>query len=130
MEQETKLALGKILGEIYRLQRAQGILQVPEEKVFGLLNGFEETLNGELAGLDFISEAEVEIVADYFDPYWKYKKGLEELPNQKSIELELERLGVRKGNFGTILKYLYANNRFTEEIDKLAGNFKLNDYDI
>ena len=130
MEQETKLVFGKILGEIYRVQKQQGICQVSDATLFGLLNGFEEAIDGELSDLGFITQAEVELVADYFDPYWKQEKNLDEMPNYKTVEMDIERQGIRPAKFGKILKYLYARERFTVEIDKLGRSFKLSDYDI
>lgn len=130
MEQETKLAFGKILGEMYRIQKEQGIAQVSDATIFGLLNGFEESIDGQFSDLGYISKAEVELVADYFAPYWKQEKSLDEMPNYKSVEMSLERKNIHPAKFAQILKYLYANERFVPEIDQLGRSFKLSEYDI
>ncbi|WP_281976056.1 hypothetical protein [Halobacillus litoralis] len=130
MEQEQKLVLGKILGETYRLQKEQGICQETDATIFGLLNGFEETLNAQMTNLGIITVDEVEKVADYFSTYWKGEEKLDDLPSYKTVQMSMERHGIREHKFGQILKYLYACNRFTVEIEKLGRNMKLSEYDI
>lgn len=129
MEQD-KLALAKVLGEIYRVQKEQGICQVSDHTIYGLLNGFEQSINSELVHLGYISEAEVELVADYFDPYWKHEQSIEDLPGYKTVEMDLERKGIRPAKFHQILKFLYANDRYTTEIDKLGRSMALSSYDV
>lgn len=129
MEQELKLALGKILGEVYRIQKYQGITDASDGKIFGLLNGFEEAIESELGSLSFISEEKISIVSDVLTPFWTEQKEISELPSFTDLRLELERKGISHGQLITILKYLRATNRFDKEIDKL-GSFKLSKDEI
>jgi hypothetical protein len=126
---ENKLIFGKILGEIYRLQRKQGICQASEGQIFGLLNGIDEALNTEFENLNLISNSKVSQVCDYLDPYYRGERDLDEIPSFQEMKMDLERIGINHTNLIIILKYLYSNERYTMEIEKL-GNFKLSDYDI
>lgn len=73
MEHEMKLALGRIIGNLYKIQREQGV-NVSEAKVFGLLNGFQEEIDNELDNLEFYSNEKINLVCDELDPYYKHKK--------------------------------------------------------
>jgi hypothetical protein len=129
MDSELKLVLGKMLGEVYRVQRAQGICQVPDSKIFGLLNGVEEALDSEFENLSVISNSQISVVCDHLDPYFKGEKPIEEMPSFLNFRMELEQHGISHSKLIDILKYLHASGSYTEEIDRL-GNFKLSDYDI
>lgn len=118
MERDVQLALGKILGEIYRVQKEQGICEVSDARIMGLLNGFQQALESELEDLDYFSNEEVNVVADYLKPYWTGEKAMSELPTLVEARLELERKGVSHGRLLTILEYLHANGRYTTEIKK------------
>jgi hypothetical protein len=124
VERDLQLALGKILGETYRTQKTQGICEVSDGTIYGLLNGFQEAIDSELGNLDYIEEFEISLVSDYLTPYWNGEKELSELPSFLDFRISLEREGIKHGRLITILTYLRATGRFTTEIDKL-GNFKL-----
>ena len=50
--QYDKILFGKILGEIYRLQDKNGVVNgVASGRIYGLLNGFEEAINEELSSI-------------------------------------------------------------------------------
>ncbi|MEC1155034.1 hypothetical protein [Cytobacillus horneckiae] len=129
MDQELKLALGKLFGEVYRIQKQQGICQISDSRIFGLLNGVEEELEGELGNLGFINREQVSIVCDQLDPFYKQEKSLKEMPSFLEFRMELEKHGISHSRLIDILKYLKSSGSYTTEIDKL-GNFKLSDYDI
>lgn len=124
-----KYFYGKLLGEIYRIQNKLGLQTASEGRIFGLLNGVEEAIDEELNGLQRIEKHKVDTVCDYFDPYYKGEKQLDEMPSLLEFRLELERHGVNESDLITIFKYLKANDRYTLEIDEL-GNYELNDYDL
>jgi len=129
LEQELKLALGKLLGEVYRSQKTQGILQISEGRLFGLLNGVEEEIDNELENMKFISKGHVSVVCDALDPYYKGEKAIDEMPSFLHFRMELEHKGINHAMLIDILKYLRSIGSYTTEIDKL-GNYKLNDYDV
>ncbi|WP_394175593.1 hypothetical protein [Guptibacillus hwajinpoensis] len=124
MELENKLFKAKILGEIYRVQKEQGIYNGTEGRIYGLINGFEEDINSEIESLNFISDNEVNLVCDQFDPYYKEERSLEEIPPYKDIEMALERKGLHRDKFYSIIKYLYLNDRYTVEIDRINSGIK------
>lgn len=129
MDSELKLVLGKMLGEVYRIQRAQGICQISDSRIFGLLNGIEEEVEAEINGLESISKSQVEVVRDYLTPYYNKEIDLEELPSFLHARLELEREGISHSDLIIILKYLKSKNSYVEEIDRW-GDFSLSNYDI
>lgn len=118
-----------MLGEVYRIQKSIGLSTASEGRIFGLLNGLEESIDEELNTLQEINKEKVDAVRDYLDPYYQKKLPLSELPNQTEVRLELEKARITEGEFTTILKYLKANNMYTLEIDKL-GNYSLNEHDL
>lgn len=129
MDNELKLVLGKMLGETYRIQKEQGIVQVDDGRIFGLLNGFEEAIESEFDELEFISKQQIDIVADYFDPYWKEEKSIDEMPSFLQVRMDLEKKDITHARLINIFKYLKATDRFNTEIDKL-GDYKLSNHDI
>lgn len=129
MERELKLTLGKLFGEIYRIQKKQEISQKSDAQIFGLLNGIEEAIETELESLNFISSEQVSVVRDALDPYYRQEKSLDDMPSFLNFRMGLERKGVSHSELLDILKYLKASGSYTTEIDKL-GNHNLSDYDV
>lgn len=129
LDNNNKLLFGKFLGEIFRLQKNSGISQVSDGRIYGLLNGIEESIDETLNSLELVETRKINIVCDYLEPYYQNEKSLDELPSFLNMRMELERQGINHGTLITILKYLKANDRYTLEIDRL-GNYNLNDYDI
>ncbi|UPO88322.1 hypothetical protein [Niallia sp. Man26] len=128
MNDDSKLVAGKILGEIYRVQKQQGICSVSDSTIFGLLNGFQEAIESEIDGLNFVSKGQVSVVCDALEPYFKEEVPLDEL-NFLDFRMELERKGISHGRLIDILKYLRASNSYSREIDKM-GNYSMNSSDI
>lgn len=119
-----KLFFAKLLGEIYRIQKSQGIYNGTDGRIYGLLNGVETDVESEVGNLGFISETEIGKVCDVFDPFYKEEKSLDEIPSSKEIQLSLEKYGISEGQFITILEYLYLNDRYTVEIEKIKSGIK------
>lgn len=136
----TKRLLGKMLGEIYRVQtRSQNIpCSASEAHIFGLLNGFERALEDELERIGFISEEKLKAVEDILDDYFVSNEKLTALKGFYDIEPRLEECGIKRGEAIQILRYLYADDRFVQVIDKFNSNsspvecktFRLSDWDI
>ncbi|WP_406595186.1 hypothetical protein [Bacillus velezensis] len=130
MDNELRLSLGKLFGEIYRIQKQQGMCDKSDNRIFGLLNGFEEELKSEFEGLNFYSEDKVNAVCDKLNPYYTNEKDISEMPPFSQFRLELEHeSGIKHTEVIDILKYLYSKSAYQLEIDRL-GNFKLNENDI
>jgi hypothetical protein len=121
VDTELKLILGKLLGETYRIQKAQGNLEISDSKIFGLVNGIEEAIETELDQLELISNKQMAIVMNYLDQYYN---GDKELPTFVNVRLALEQKGISHGTLIDIFKYLKAGSRYNSVIDKL-GNYEL-----
>jgi hypothetical protein len=140
MENESKLLLGKILGEIYRIQRSSDEVSCPASdcQIYALLHGFEDAVNQELEMIGFISSDQVRSVVDVLEPIWQDKEQLKAFKGFYDIERELQNRGVDRSAAIRILKYLKANNQFTDIIGKMDSSgspsecrrFDLSDWDV
>jgi hypothetical protein len=116
----TKVAFGKILGEIYRLQRAQGVsLPVDQGRVYGLLNGIERAIDEELESVGFISNAQVTHAQTVLDVHFYDSAKLDAFEGFYDVEAELEAGGVSRDDAIPILRYFLASRRYVELIEKM-----------
>lgn len=124
MDEETKLFFGKILGEIYRIQRASDDIACPASsgQIYALLNGFEDAVDRELEMMGRISKEQVKAVMDVLDPIWTDREKLENFKGFYDIQVDLENRGVDRGAAMAILTYLKANRQFVEVIDKMDSS--------
>lgn len=139
MNTEQKLFLGKILGELYRIERANESIACPASsaQIYALLNGFEHAIDHELEMIGHISHEKLKAVMDILDPIWMDRQKLDNFKGFYDIEKELEEKGVDRVAAIAILTYLKANNQFTEVIDKMDSSdsptecrtFELSDWD-
>lgn len=118
MNEKARLVAGKLLGEMYAIQREIGICQVSDGRIYGLINGIEEEIEEEIGGLSLLSKQKVKLVCDELDPYYQEERPMEEL-NKLEVRLKVERKGVSEGEFYTILDYLKSKNMYTVEINKM-----------
>lgn len=120
MDMQTKLFFGKILGEIYRIQKK---FEMPcpasQGQIFGLLNGFENCIEEEFEMIGSISKKQVNIVAEVLDEIYLDKTKLENFKGFYDIENKLSSKGIDRGEANQILSYFYADHRFTEIIEKM-----------
>ncbi|MGZ4977010.1 MAG: hypothetical protein ACXV8O_07655 [Methylobacter sp.] len=140
MENESKLLLGKILGEIYRIQRSSEEVSCPASdcQIYALLNGFEDAVNQELEMIGFISSDQVRSVVDVLEPIWQDVEQLKAFKGFYDIERELQNRGVDRSAAIRVLKYLKANNQFIDIIGKMDSSgspsecrrFDLSDWDV
>ncbi len=122
MDKDTKRLLGKLLGEVFRIQRASKIpCSASDEQIYGLLNGFEESVDDVLIELGDISSAKVESVTNVLE-IWSDPQKLNSFSGFYDIEKELMRLDVSRSDAIRILKYLKASDRFTDVIDKMNSS--------
>ncbi|MEN8131689.1 MAG: hypothetical protein ABFS45_16175 [Pseudomonadota bacterium] len=140
MDKEQKLFLGKMLGEIYRMERANDNVacHVRSAHIYALLNGFEHAIDRELEMIGYVSKEKLKAVMDVLDPIWADRERLEKFKGFYDIERKLSAKGVDRGDAIAILTYLKANGQFTEIIDKMDSShsptecrtFELSDWDV
>lgn len=137
-DQLTKIAFGKILGEIYRLQRAQGLVVGADEgRVYGLLNGIEQAIDEELNSVGFISNEKTDHAQQVLNVYLYDESKLDDLDGFYDIEMALEKGGVDRSDAISIFRYFLASRRYVDAINKMdSGNspieckdFALRDWD-
>lgn len=121
MEKESRLLFGKILGEIYRFQRASDVVVCPasQGRIYALLNGFEGALERELEVMGWISDQQVKAVTDSLLAVWQDKNRLNHFKGYYDLENELQRRNISREEAIKILTYLKANHQFVELIEKM-----------
>lgn len=121
MDQTIKLALAKILGEIYRIQKRlpEDICSVNDSTIFGLLNGMENVIDAQLGNLEFISNRQIEHVSNILNRYHLDQNELNNFTGFYEIEYELEAGGVDRMTAIQIITMFNAENRFTEVIQRM-----------
>lgn len=121
MDKETKLVFGKILGEIYRIQNKMDNASylVGSETIYGLLNGFEETLDQEIGNLSFISSEEVAYVSSVLNEYHINEQRLSTFNGYYNIEHKLLSRGIDRIKAKRIVTMFKIEGRFQNVIDKM-----------
>ena len=141
-DKETKIFFGKILGEIYRLQKSfsfRGVTDsVSNARIYGLLNGIEREINSEIQEIGFISEEKVLAVESILIEYIEDENKLKTFKGYQNLEDKFKQKNIEKSVAITILKYLYTQSRFSPIIERLDStnspiefqNLELDEYDI
>ena len=139
MDQDTKIMFGKLLGEIYRTQEMmkKGGSNESRDQVYGLLCGIESVIDEQLERVGFVSSEKMNAVEEVLAPIWEDEEKLSKFKGYYDIEHDLERRGVSRGEAIVILKYLKANGRFTDVIDRMdttnspteCGTFQIRSFD-
>jgi len=121
MDRDTKLFLGKLLGEIYQLQHRQDPKRLPvtEEQLYGLLHGFEWVVDEHLDGFGDVTTADNKVMVEVLNRYFTNPEALKKLKGFYDIEAELEAKGVDRFKAISLLRYFRIGNRFTEVLDAL-----------
>lgn len=136
--EENKLLFGKLLGELYRIEKKVGMpCPATEAQIYGLVNGFENVIEEELESLGYISNEKLTTVINVLTPYWEDPQKLASFKGFYDIEHQLSQRGIDRGEAKRILKYLYANGQFIEVIEKMDSSdspcecrtFNLRDWD-
>jgi hypothetical protein len=71
MDRDTKLLLGRLLGELYSTRRVlTGGSRVGDATIYGLLNGFETTIDEQMALTGHVSAEQVRHVEEVLNPYF------------------------------------------------------------
>lgn len=124
MDKDTKRLLGKLLGEVFRIQKASDDIacSASDGQIYALLNGFEDAVDEVLERVGEISSEKVRIVMDILDPIWQDQDKLNNFKGFYDIENDLKRQGVDRSDAIRILTYLRANHQFTDIIEKMDSS--------
>ena len=122
MDKNT-LLLGKVLGEIYRIQQhTKTPCSANEPDIYGLLHGFEHVIEEQLEKVGFVSDKQVEYVTEVLDAIDQDEKKLDKFKGFNDIERKLKDGGVNRVTAIKILRYLNANSQFTNVIEKMNSS--------
>lgn len=124
MDKDTKRLFGMLLGEVFRIQRAMPDMTcaASDAQIYGLLNGFEGSIDEILERTGDISSEKVKAVMDVLEPIWADQEKLKNFRGFYDIEGELGRRGVDRSDAIAILRYLKANHQFTDVIEKMDSS--------
>ncbi|MFF2531203.1 hypothetical protein ACFVS2_20085 [Brevibacillus sp. NPDC058079] len=124
MDRDLKFALGKVLGETYRLQKRvnEGMCQVSDTTIFGLLNGIESVIDTQLGVDDPITEQDIAIMANILNPYHLDRVRFEAFRGYYDIEDEIENMGIGRSKAERILTYFNSNGQFREIIQRMDSS--------
>lgn len=139
METNTnKVLLGKILGEIYRIQKYIFCLPCTanDTRVYGLLNGIEQEIDTELKEIGFISNEKLVALETILEEYGK-EENLDS-KNYSELEKKFKQREIDRKKAIVIMKYLYTKGSIAEVIEEMESldlpiefqNFQLDDYDL
>src|SRR6478736_10393329 len=117
MDDQTKLFFGKILGEMYRIQKRVDptMFGYGDEVIYGLCNGFESVIDAEIDKIGSVTTRQLNSAGAIFTKHWHD-------PNFKGyydLEPELTAAGIDRGTAMKILTYFKAENGFVELIEKM-----------
>lgn len=124
MDQEQKLFMGRILGEIFRIQKRMepNFCGVNDSTIFGLINGFDTVIDEQLRLMGNITDEEVTKAADVLAVYFKDEAKLQALKGFYDIEHDLAKLGIDRSKAIQIFTYFKLDNSFTDVIEKFDSS--------
>ncbi len=111
--------LGKLLAQVYRVQRKLEIPTANDATIYGLLKGFETVIAEELERVGFVSEAQIKHVTDVLDSICQNPTKLANFKGFYDIEEVLESGGVDRSTANRVITYLKAKGCFTDVIAKM-----------
>jgi hypothetical protein len=116
---DSKFLLGKLLGEIYRVERKLEMdTDVSDETIHGLLNGIESYIDAETPSP--IGKDKVEKLTQVLNEYFTDAQKLNGLKGYYDIEKRLEELGYQVDRMDAyeIIRNLKAQGKFERVIQK------------
>lgn len=124
-DMKNRILLGKILGEIYRMQMEDdhGICKASEGTIYGLIHGVELAIDEEIERIGFLSTNKLEHVIDVLEKY----DDISGFAGFRQIEKELRDGGVDKTDAKRAFMYLKINDQFADIIDKMGENMAPNE---
>ncbi|MED4124139.1 hypothetical protein P4641_09130 [Halalkalibacterium halodurans] len=134
-----KFLFGKLLGEMYRIQKRlpESSVAVSNHVIYGLLNGIERIVDDQISSIGYVSKGEEDIVVNVLNEYHIDAEKLEGFNGYYDIERKLESQGITRSQAIKIITLLKAEGRFTNVIDKMDSSgspsecrtFELRDWD-
>jgi hypothetical protein len=122
MDRETKIFLGRILGEIYSLRRRVVEDQrASPETIYGLFHGVESTIDQEIERTGFISRQLEHDLIDVLHKISVDEKKLGDFKGYYDIERELEAKGIARWHAIVLLSMFKLQGRFTEMVEKIEN---------
>lgn len=137
-EQKMKVLFGKLLGEIYRIQRVSNMpCPASAENIYGLLNGFENVIDEEIESIGFISSDDVNYIGKVLDEIYLDTKKMNDFKGFYNIEKKFLAENISRNKAISIIKYYNAQGSFKDLILKMdsedspseARNFSLSKFD-
>lgn len=123
MKDENKVLLGKILGEIYRMQNQMNMVGgASSSQIYGLLNGFEESIEHELEMIGYVSKTQFDAVGEILDEVFTDEEKMKEFKGFYDLEKKFKERGVDRGQANKIIRHYYADDRFIDLIDKMDSS--------
>jgi hypothetical protein len=108
--------LARILAEVLQLQRWAGGPEVPRDRIHGLLEGLQSTLEQEVESFG-ITRDEQDAVEDVLDDIERGKQN----PSGLAIKHRMIADDIDEMDFHTVVEQCILESRFTEGISKLDG---------
>ncbi len=135
---KNSVLLGKLLAEVYRLQKKADISTADDAHIYALKNGFESAIENEIERTGFISNAQVKHAMDVLTPYWEDKEKLDSFKGFYDIESKLAAGGVDRTDAIRIFRFLQANGQFTDVLEKMDSSgspsecrtFEISEWDV
>jgi len=116
------ILLGKLLAEVYRLQKVAGVSTADDAKIYALKNGFETAISEELESIGYISAEQVKHVGDVLNSIWIDKEKIKAFKGFYDIEPELANGGVDRYAAIQIITYFSATGQFADVISKMDSS--------
>ncbi len=111
------ILLGRILGEVYRLQERS---DKDDAQVFGLRNGMEYAIEQELLEIGFVSKSDTQAIEDALDELDKRHRQGSGAADYYSFESGLTSRGIGRSAILVVFEYLLRDSRFADVIHALA----------
>jgi hypothetical protein len=127
-ERENKLLMGRVLGELFRIQRK---LDMPcaagDQDIYGLIAGIEPTIDDVVNAREAVDDALVREVAAALDYFFNDPERLKKFRGYYDLESQLQQRGFvdahgKRGWIVKILDWFAANGRYQELIDKMDSS--------
>lgn len=123
MDTETKLFLGRILGEIYHLKQRMEIEDYGDSLIYGLRNGFENEIDEHLKSVGYISTDKEIALSEILDVIFMDPEKLDNFKGYYDIEAQLEATEISRWDAIKIITKFKAENRFLILIEKMGSGY-------
>ena len=121
MVTDEKLLLGRLLGEVFSLRKAQGLpVRESEATVYGLLKGFESAIK-EILPEEIVTIEQEEAVGDILDPIFLDPTKLAAFKGYYDIEHDFQTAGIDRMTAVKCFRKFRLEGRFTSVIDKIEA---------